>query len=57
MEIFLISAFISLINSKPEISPAFIDLIKLVAGITIWIGGLAFFMYRREKKLKLALDK
>ena len=57
METYFIFALLTLFNSKPTFNPVYIDLIKVFVGTTLWIGGLAIYMYRRERKLKLALNK
>jgi hypothetical protein len=55
MEQFLILALISFVKSLPENNPAYMDILKLMAGSVAWIGGLTTFMYLRAKKLKTAV--
>ncbi len=57
MELYLINGFLSLVNYHPVISPAIVDIFKVFAGTTLWIGGLAIYMYRRERKLKMAVSE
>ncbi len=57
MEVYFIVGFVSLVNSHTVMNPAVMDLFKVFAGTTLWIGGLAVYMYRRERKLKVALNK
>ncbi len=57
MEAYLIVGFLGLVNSHPVFNPAIIDLFKVFAGTTLWIGGLAVYMYRRERKLKIAVSE
>jgi hypothetical protein len=55
MEQFLIYSLVSFLKSLPENNPAYVDILKLVIGSTAWFGGLAGFVYYREKKLKSAV--
>ncbi len=57
MEQFLIFSLISFIKTLPENNPAYLDILKLVVGGSAWIGGLAGFVYYRDKKLKAAVAK
>jgi hypothetical protein len=57
MEQFLTYSLVSFLKSLPENNPAYLDILKLVIGSTAWIGGLAGFVYYREKKLKAAAVK
>jgi hypothetical protein len=57
MEQFLTYSLVSFLKSLPENNPAYLDILKLVIGSTAWIGGLAGFVYYREKKLKAATVK
>lgn len=57
MEQLIISSFVSLYNSLPAVSPAYMDILKLIVGATSWIGGFVGFLYIRDKKLKAAASK
>jgi hypothetical protein len=48
---------LSVINALPAENPAYLDLLKLVAGSMLWFGGLVGFMYWRQFKLKAAITK
>ena len=48
---------ISLIMSLPKSNPAYLDLLKLVAGSALWFGGLVGFMYWRQYKLKSSVSQ
>jgi hypothetical protein len=58
MELFFLAPLISaFINNLPASSPAYMDLLKLVAGSILWFGGLIGFMYWRQFKLRTAVNK
>jgi hypothetical protein len=52
MEQYLFFQLIYLMKNFPLENPALVDILKLVIGSIVWIGGLAWFMYHREKNLK-----
>ena len=49
MHQFLFTQFASMINNMKDINPAYLDLVKIFAGSIAWIGGLTFYMWRRER--------
>ena len=53
-QITLFTAIISYIRSLPPGNPVYMDLLKVVVGSIVWIGGLIGFMYLRERKLRAA---
>jgi hypothetical protein len=57
MEQFIVYSLVSFVKSLPENNPAYLDILKMVVGITAWIGGLTAFVYYRSKKLKSAVVK
>jgi membrane associated rhomboid family serine protease len=54
MEVFLFYALFSFFKSLPYDNPALLDILKVVVGSTLWIGGLVGYMYLRERRLKIA---
>jgi hypothetical protein len=54
MEVFLFFSVISFFKSLPYDNPALLDLLKVMVGSTVWIGGLVSYLYYRHKKLKTA---
>jgi hypothetical protein len=54
MEVFLFFAIVSFLKSLPYDNPALLDILKVVVGSTLWIGGLLTYLYMRERKLKAA---
>lgn len=52
MEQLLFSELIFLIRNLPMNNPAILDLMKLLVGSTVWIGGMVYFLYLKEKKGK-----
>jgi hypothetical protein len=57
MQQFIIIAVISFIKTLPASSPAYMDILKLIVGSFMWIGGLVGYMWWREKNLKPAASK
>lgn len=57
MEQLFISSFVAYFGNLHVDNPALLDLLKMVAGTTLWIGGLVGFLYMRERKLKAAVSK
>ena len=57
MEQFILLSLMSFFKNLPDNNPAYLDILKLLVGSTLWIGGLVGFMYRREMKLKTNLSK
>jgi hypothetical protein len=39
---------------NPLQDSVYLDIFKMVLGITAWIGGFVYFMWKREKSLKAA---
>jgi len=57
MEQLFISSFVAYFGNLHLDNPALLDLLKMVAGTSLWIGGLVGFLYMRERKLKAAVSK
>jgi hypothetical protein len=49
MHQFLFTQFASMMNNMKDINPAYLDLVKIFTGSIAWIGGLTFYMWRRER--------
>lgn len=54
MEAYLFFSLVSFLKSLPYDNPALLDILKVVVGSTLWIGGLVGYMYLRERRLKIA---
>jgi len=52
MEAYLFFSLVSFLKSLPYDNPALIDIVKVVTGSTLWIGGILAYIYWRERKLK-----
>jgi hypothetical protein len=59
MELYILIPILStIVEHLPAANnPAYMDLLKLVMGSVLWIGGLAGFMYWRQFKLKAAVNE
>ncbi len=54
MELFLFFAAVNFFKSLPYDNPALLDILKVVVGSTLWIGGMVTYLYMRERRLKTA---
>lgn len=50
----IVSYFLSIRDFYYTIDPAYMDIVKILAGSIGWIGGLTLFMWIREKKKEAA---
>jgi hypothetical protein len=46
--------FIKAFNFFVNMDPGYLDLVKIFAGCTGWIGGLTMYMWLRERKKEAA---
>ena len=54
MEVFLFFAVVNFFKSLPYDNPAMLDILKVVVGSTLWIGGMVTYLYMRERRLTTA---
>ncbi len=54
MEAYLFFVLFSFFKSLPYDNPALLDMVKVIAGSTLWIGSMVSYLYLRDKKLKRA---
>jgi hypothetical protein len=50
----IVSYYISIRDFYFTIDPAYMDIVKIFAGSIGWVGGLALYMWIREKKKESA---
>jgi hypothetical protein len=54
----LISLLSTMVDHLPAANnPAYLDLLKMIVGSVLWIGGLVGFMYWKQFKMKAAVNK
>ena len=58
MELYTLISLLAMTVEKLDFSnPAYLDLLKMITGTVLWIGGLMGFLYWKQSKLKSAVNQ
>ena len=55
MEQLFLNSLVDFVTGLTNNNPVYFDILKMAIGCTAWIGGMAGFVYYREKKLRAAV--
>lgn len=53
MELYTLISLMAMTVERLDFSnPAYLDLLKMIGGTVLWIGGLMGFVYQKQRKLR-----